>query len=77
MAAASERNPFEAGKAIQQAEFLQSLLRRLVFDVNLVQQIACQLENLTVRMVYSSSVLDEETKRGFYRNLLYSDEEGK
>jgi len=35
------------------------------------------MENLAIRMVYESSVLGDETKKHFYRNLLYSDEKDK
>ena len=43
----------------------------------MVLQIAMQFENLAVRMVAESSILSTNTKKVFYRNLLYADEKGK
>src|SRR3954452_9058551 len=77
LAAASKHNPGKANKAIQQADFLQNLLRRIVFNMNLALQVARHMENLAVRMVYESNVLDKKTKQLYYRNLLYADESGK
>jgi len=77
LAAAVARNPNDKIVATKQARFLQSLFRHIVFDVNLVLQMARHMENLAVRMVFESKVLDKQTKQLFYRNLLYSDEQGK
>lgn len=49
----------------------------MVGAVNMVLQIAQQLENLAVRMVAESSILSIDTKKRFYRNLFYTDEAGK
>jgi len=60
-----------------EAGFLQTTMRTIVSNVNTALRIAKHWQNLAVRMVYESKILDKKTKFKFYRNLLYADEEGK
>jgi hypothetical protein len=56
---------------------LQSLLRKIVNNLTIATFISRQWQNLAVRMVYESKLLSKKTKQHFFRNLLYTDEEGK
>jgi len=77
LAAALARNSKNEKEAYRQARFLQMLLRKITFDLNLVRQIARFMENLAVRAVFESMHLDQKQKQLFYRTLLYSDEQEK
>lgn len=63
--------------AVTQANLLSTLFRRLTFHMNLACQIARNIENIALRLVFESKILSAETKHIFYRSLLYADEAGK
>ena len=63
--------------AKEETLFLQEILRKTVAILNDAARIARQYQNLAVRMVHESTILSPGTKRHFFRNLLYSDEESR
>src|SRR3954454_9507871 len=77
LAAALARNSKNEKEASKQARFLQMLLRKITFDLNLVRQIARFMENLAVRLVFESTHLDQKQKQHFYRTFIYCDEQEK
>jgi len=63
--------------ARNEARFLQGLLRETVSSINLGLRIAYQFENIAVRMVQETKILNKQTKKDFFRSILYSDEKDK
>jgi len=74
---AAIRRCSDDASAMQEARFLHEMLRNIVATLNTAARIARQYQDLAVRMVHESGILSLETKRHFFRNLLYSDEKSK
>jgi len=77
LSASVKRCGTDIATAKLETQFLQTLLRNIVSTVNLAVFIARQWENLAVRMVFESKILNQETKKKIFRNFLYADEKGK
>ena len=77
LSAASKRCDGDDIMARNEARFLQGLLRETVSSINLGLRIAYQFENIAVRMVQETKILNKQTKKDFFRSILYSDEKDK
>jgi hypothetical protein len=77
LSAALLRCDHDYAQAKEEAKLLQEVLTDMVSGANIILQIAQQFENVAVRMVAESTILSAATKKIFYRNIFYTDEEGK
>ena len=56
---------------------MHQVIAGLVENLSMVVTIARQMQNIAIRMVIESQVINKEAKAHFLRNIFYADEGGK
>jgi hypothetical protein len=63
--------------ALKDARIIHGVITGIVDACSLVVSIARDMENIAIRMVVESTVINLATKAKFLRNMFYADESGK